>query len=245
MKMKLNKRELDIVREALGSDEAVGAAVRRAEAGEPLAYAIGEWYFYGHTFKLDRSCLIPRPDTEHVVDAVIRELPRGGRFADICCGSGCIAISVLCERQDCTASAFDISDRACEIAALNSLLNRVSERLDVVVSDVFTLELTERYDVIAANPPYIRTDVIPTLDPSVKDYEPLTALDGGEDGMDFYRRILSAFGDALTDGGCFIFEIGYDQGEQMTALARQLGYPDCTVTKDYGGNDRVAVIRRR
>lgn len=244
MKMKLNKRELDIVRDALPTEDARRRAVRRAESGEPLAYAIGEWYFYGHTFKLDRSCLIPRPDTEHVVDAAIRELPISGHFADICCGSGCIAVSVLAERADCSADAFDISSDACAFTEKNAALNGVRERLTVAKANVFELRLEKSYDAIISNPPYIRSDVIPTLDRSVIDYEPLTALDGGADGMDFYVRMLGEFGGALKDGGCFIFEIGFDQREQISKLARELGYSGCDVTKDYGGNYRVAVIRR-
>lgn len=238
----MNIRELEILKEHFKSEAELESAVERVEKGEPLAYVIGEWYFYGLTFKLNSACLIPRPDTEHVVETAIAFVPENGRIADLCCGSGCIAISVLAHRDDCMADAFDISEAACEMTRINAHLNGVDTRLNAVNADVFKLKLRKDYDAIISNPPYIRTDVIPTLDCSVKDYEPVIALDGGEDGMDFYRRILSAFRCSLNDGGRFIFEIGYDQGEQLKALANELGYSYCRVTKDYGGNDRVAVI---
>lgn len=239
----MNDRELEILKEHFESEAELDRAVERVEKGEPLAYVIGEWYFYGLTFKLNSACLIPRPDTEHVVEAAIASVAEKGKIADICCGSGCIAVSVLVHRADCVADAFDISNDACEMTRINARLNGVDTRLNAVNADVFKLELKERYDAIISNPPYIRTDVIPTLDSSVKDYEPVIALDGGVDGMDFYRRILSAFRCSLNDGGMFIFEIGYDQREQIQALANDLGYSYCQVTKDYGGNDRVAVIK--
>ena len=110
--------------------------------------------------------------------------------------------------------------------------------------DLFLHRPERTYDCVISNPPYIPSDVVPTLDGSVKDYEPLRALDGGASGMDFYRYILTNYNEYLADGGSFIFEIGYDQREDITALARELGYGYCRVTKDYGGNDRVAVIRR-
>ena len=239
----MTQRELSILRDALPPGADLSEAVRRVEAGEPLAYVIGEWYFYGLTFKLNRHCLIPRPDTEHTVEAVIGILPKEGRFADLCAGSGCIGISVLKNRPDAYCDALEISPEACEAIRLNGELNGVSARMNTVNADVFTYSPTEKYDIIVSNPPYIRSSVIPTLDINVQK-EPRIALDGGEDGMRFYRAILTDYAEYLNDGGSFVFEIGYDQREQIEALALQSGYGYCRVTKDYGGNDRVAVIRR-
>lgn len=262
-KVSLSERELKIIREALevrngidsraaslendqsiaaNIDKAFDDAVKRAENGEPLAYVIGEWYFYGLTFRLNRACLIPRPDTEHIVDACISELPHGGRILEPCTGSGCIAISVLKNRTDCICDAVEISSDACKMAELNAELNGVKARFDVANADIFKFTPSKKYDIIASNPPYIRTDVIPSLDASVKEYEPTAALDGGEDGMRFYRYMLTAFSPFLTDGGKFIFEIGYDQKERIEELALSLGYGHCSVKKDYGGNYRVAII---
>lgn len=241
--MSISQRELSLLRERLTDEAELALAVERVENGEPLAYVLGEWYFYGLTFKLNRDCLIPRPDTEHIVDKAISLLPRGGRFTDLCSGSGCIAISVLYSRPDTVGEAVEISPLAHAVSVENGEACGVSERFYPVCGDIFEYTPKEKYDCVISNPPYIRSSVIPTLDVSVKEHEPLRALDGGESGMDFYRYILNAYRACLTDGGCFIFEIGYDQREDITALARELGYGYCAVEKDYGGNDRVAVIR--
>lgn len=242
--MSISERDLSLLREKFSDRGEFTAAVERVEGGEPLAYVLGEWYFYGLTFKLNRDCLIPRPDTEHTVEKAIELIPRGGRFIDLCSGSGCIGISVLRYRPDTVGDALEISPDAFAVSVENGEINGVSERYRPVCGDLFKYVPAERYDCIISNPPYIRSSVIPTLDASVKDHEPIRALDGGECGMDFYRYILTAYRDALADGGSFIFEIGYDQREDIIALARELGYGYCRVTKDYGGNDRVAVIRR-
>lgn len=241
--MSISQRNLSMLRERFADDRSFGEAVERVEKGEPLAYVLGEWYFYGLTFKLNTACLIPRPDTEHIVEAAIQLLPRGGRFIDLCSGSGCIGISVLHQRPDLVGDALEISSDAYSISVENGEMNGVSERYHPVCGDLFKYRPDKKYDCVISNPPYIRSSVIPTLDASVKDHEPMRALDGGESGMEFYRFILNEYRGYINDGGCFIFEIGYDQREEITALARELGYGYCRVTKDYGGNDRVAVIR--
>lgn len=240
--MIIDQRELSILQEAFPSEEEFRSAVERVEKGEPLAYVLGEWYFYGLTFKLNSDCLIPRPDTEHIVEKAIELLPHGGRFIDLCSGSGCIGISVLHARTDTVGDAVEISPEAYAVSVENAEINGVSERYHPVCGDIFKYITDEKYDCVISNPPYIRSSVIPTLDPSVKDHEPVRALDGGESGMDFYRFILMAYRSRLNDGGCFVFEIGYDQREDISALATELGYSSCKVSKDYGGNDRVAVI---
>ena len=212
--------------------------LNREPSDTPEAYVTGEAYFYNEVYKVTPAVLIPRPDTERVVDKVINYLTPNGQLLDLCTGSGCIAISTLNARKDCTAAAVDISKSAVEIAEHNAALNGVSDRIKFVTADINTLDIDEKYDIIVSNPPYIRTDVIAELDASVRDYEPLTALDGGTDGMDFYRLIIKRFTTNVKIGGLIIFEIGYDQAEDITKLCG-----DVTIYKDYGGNDRVAVIK--
>ncbi len=235
---RLTDFEIRLLREHFpGADDFLKAQAR-VEAGEPLAYVIGEWYFYGETYQLNRDCLIPRPDTEHLVQWLIDHLPKGAVFADLCTGSGCIAISTLAHRPDLSAVAVDISSGALEMAEKNAENNGVRDRISFVCGDVLAGEgLGDgRFDAIVSNPPYIQTAVIDTLSVQVK-AEPRRALDGGEDGMDFYRAILKHYPKHLKQGGVTVLEIGYDQADAMRAL-----HP-CQILKDYGGNDRVAILQ--
>ena len=218
--------------------EALQDARKRLAAGEPLPYITGKAYFYREEYEVSPAVLIPRPDTERVVETLVRLLPQGAHFADLCCGSGCIGISALCERRDCTADALDLSAEAVRIARRNAQHNGVYDRYCVSEGDVHTARDTG-YDIVAANPPYIESGEMATLDDSVLAYEPAIALDGGADGMDFYRVILDRYRPRI----CYIFEIGYQQRERICSLAAAHGM-SCEVSKDYGGNDRVAVIRR-
>ncbi len=234
----LSRLEKELLAEHFGSGEDLDLAKKRVESGEPLAYVIGEWYFYGLTFKLNRSCLIPRPDTEHIVEAAIKRIAKNGRFADLCTGSGCIAISVLKNRPDLSCEAYDISDEALSAARENASLNGVSAQFSVL--DVLSAEpQIGIYDAVVSNPPYIKSEVIPTL-PTVQK-EPMAALDGGEDGLIFYREIVGRYKTSLKENGIFIFEIGYDQGQDIKRIAEENGF-SCEVMKDYGGNDRVAIM---
>ncbi len=240
--MKPNSRELGFLKEHF-SDKELDTAIERFDSGEPLAYIIGEWYFYGMTFKVDESCLIPRADTEHVVEKAVKALPQNGRFADLCTGSGCIAISVSANRPDCVGYACDISSGALEKARENAKINGVSDKIEFNEADVFMLALPkDSFDLIISNPPYIKTSVIPTLDTVRR--EPASALDGGEDGMRFYTHIIESFASALKPNGAFLFEIGYDQRSDITSLADKNGF-SCEVTQDYSGCDRVAYLRRK
>ncbi len=239
----MEKREYSFLCEHFSGEE-LENAVKRVENGEPLAYVIGEWYFYGLTFSLNSDTLIPRPDTEHAVDHAIKLLPPNARFVDFGTGSGCIAISILDNRPDCTALLCDISQGALDCARKNAESIGVGDRADFLCCDMkkSCLDDGELFDAIISNPPYIRREVIDTLSVEVK-HEPLRALDGGEDGLDFYRALFEVQAKHLKENGTFIFEIGYDQGEDMRALAASCGY-ECEIHRDYGGNDRIAVCKK-
>jgi release factor glutamine methyltransferase len=216
-------------------------AVRRRAMHEPLQYIIGSCDFCSETYEVNHSCLIPRADTEILVDFAVSVLPQNARFADLCTGSGCIAISTLVARPDCTAHAFDISSEALDIAKRNACRNKVADKIEFFQADLLKCDLPQlKYDMIISNPPYICREVIPTLSQEVKS-EPVIALDGGASGMIFYERFIRYFKNNLTEDGCFVFEIGYDQKAQIEALASSAGM-FCTVKKDFGGNNRMAVI---
>ena len=213
----------------------------RLLAGEPLAYLLGEWDFYDLTFTLTPDCLIPRPDTEHVAEYLITHLPKGAVFADLCTGSGCIAITVLYHRPDTRAVAVDLSRGALAVAQQNARRHGVSDRLTLLCADVTAPLILPHYDWLVSNPPYIASAVVDALDTSVRDCEPRMALDGGTDGLDFYRALLSLH---LPKNGAAVFEIGYDQAHALRALCGQY-CPDRTVEirRDYAGNDRVVIIK--
>jgi release factor glutamine methyltransferase len=231
------------------SEEASAEAMRafgRMAAGEPVQYIIGNAYFYDREFNVTPDVLIPRPETELLVREAVNWARRSGRkslrILDLCTGSGCIAVSVLKNRPDLTCTAYDISEKALEKSKENAALNGVSERVSFKCADVFTLDLEENsLDCIISNPPYIQTSVIDTLETVQR--EPRIALDGGADGLDFYRHIIEHFAPALKPNGCFIFEIGYDQADAIRDLAAQSSL-SCSVFKDYGGNDRCAVLKK-
>lgn len=207
----------------------------------PLQYIIKSWDFYGLRFKLNKSCLIPRADTETVVEQAIKLIPENTRFCDLCAGSGCIGISILHNRPDLCCDALELSRQAAEIAIENSVSLNVSDRYNMLVGDVTQGHCLGRdYSAIISNPPYIRSDVIPTLSPEVR-AEPAAALDGGEDGLRFYRAILDLYTDKLSGGGVFIFEIGYDQRDSISSMAAQRNM-SCRVLRDLCGNDRVAIV---
>ena len=235
--IKLSKLEEELLNEKFPQKSDFDNAVKRLEAREPLAYILGEWYFYSEKYKVSPACLIPRPETEHLVDELIASIPKNGRFADLCTGSGCVAISTLVHRPDVTAVAVDISDEALDIAKENAVLNGVSDRITFVKADVLIYDSLNgtKFDCIASNPPYVVTEVIDTLEPEVL-CEPRIALDGGRDGLDFYRVIFDRYKNNLNDNGCIVCEIGYDQGGVLSELY------GCRIKKDYSGNDRVAKL---
>ena len=218
-------------------------AIKEYENGTPAAYIIGEWEFFGDRYLLNKDCLIPRCDTERLVETVISNLPENAYMADLCTGSGCVIISSLKRCPSSRGVAYDISKGAIDIAKKNAEINGVYDRADFVCQDIFSLELPRNsFDVIASNPPYIMSKDMPSLDEYVKK-EPSIALDGGVDGMDFYKHIVSSYKNCLKENGSFIFEIGYDQEDLINSLAKEHNF-ECTVKKDYSGNPRVAILQK-
>jgi release factor glutamine methyltransferase len=187
------------------------------------------------------------------VETAVKLLPKGGRFLELCTGSGCIPVSLCKYRPDLRGVATDLFEETLDIAKRNAERNGVKERIEFALADVFDLDFWGSgkgktllskggFDAIISNPPYIPTKDIEDLSVEVK-HEPIAALDGGADGLDFYRFIVGEYGKYLSCGGRMIFEIGYDQGEALSAIAEQNGYT-CRIVKDLCGNDRVTVLEK-
>ena len=227
--------------------EALYAALDKRVERYPLQYIFGSWSFFGEEYRVSEDCLIPRSDTELLVEYAIKTLPRGAHFADLCTGSGCIAISTLVHRPDCTATAVDVFPKTLALAAENAERNGVGERFCPVLCDLLAplrKELVSRapFDAILSNPPYIRSAVVDALEPELF-FEPRAALDGGADGLVFYRKIIEQFLPLLKPEGVFVFEIGFDQSEDLRVLARAHGLT-CEIYNDLSGNARMAVLER-
>ena len=233
--------------------DALALAVKRRAEGYPLQYILGEWEFYGLPFEVCEDCLCPRPDTEVLVETAIKLIPPGGRFLELCTGSGCIPVSICKNRPDTRGIATDLFERTLGVAIRNASRNGVSDKIEFLLADVFDLEVWENgrgrelipdggFDAIVSNPPYIPTAHVESLSREVK-HEPRAALDGGEDGLDFYRFIVGEYLKYLSDDGVLIFEIGYDQGDALCKIAEE-NKCSCRVIKDLGGNDRVTVIKK-
>lgn len=222
----------------LVSEENVSKCMGIAESRKehiPLQYLLGKQEFMGLEFRVTPDVLIPRQDTELLVEEVLKELKPGMKVLDMCTGSGCIAISVAKLSNGAKVTAVDISKEALAVAKKNGEQNQAEVRW--IESDMFE-QVTGTYDVIVSNPPYIKSDVIETLMPEVKDYEPRLALDGTADGLYFYRKLAKEAGSYLTKGGRLCLEIGYDQGEEVAEMLRENGYKEVIVAKDLCGLDR-------
>ena len=211
----------------------------------PIQRITGEREFMGLDFYVE-DCLIPRQDTEILVEEVLKYIKNGSkpvRLLDICTGTGCIPISILKFSEGVTALASDISEKALHTAEKNRGRNGLTEKaLELIKSDLFENIpdfLSGKFDIITSNPPYIPTEVIETLEPEVKDNDPFLALDGGDDGLDLYRRLIPEAGRFLTDNGRIFLEIGSDQAEEVTGFLEKAGYSDIRVIKDLTGLDRV------
>ena len=204
----------------------------------PLQYITGEQEFMGIPFHVNESVLIPRQDTETLVGEALKVVRPGMKVLDMCTGSGCILISILKNIVDVQGFGYDISKQAINVAKENAKLNNVNAIFEK--SDLFD-DVSDTFDVIVSNPPYIPTEVIGGLMPEVAVYEPMQALDGKEDGLHFYRRIVADASKYLNPEGKLLFEIGHDQGESVSSLMIEAGYKEVRVVKDLAGNDRVVI----
>lgn len=216
--------------------------IERRSKREPLQYIIGEVGFYRESYSVTPDVLIPRADTECLVDYAVKNIPEGESFIDLCTGSGCIAISTLKNTRGTTAEAVDISPGAISVAKANAEKNGVSERLTLTVADVMKYELSGEYYAVLSNPPYVKDGVYDTLDAEVL-AEPKAAFVGGADGGDFYRRLIPLAKKLIKPEGFIALEIGYDQSELITSLANKHRLSS-VIIKDLGGNPRCAVLRK-
>ena len=224
-------------------EQQVRALAARHLAGEPVAYLIGEWEFYGLPLDISEHVLIPRPDTEVLAEKAIEFLQPMGecRVLDLCAGSGCVGLAVASQVNDARVVLGELSEGALRICRQNIRRNGLSGRVVPLPMDVMAgppAHLGE-FDCIVSNPPYIPRADIEGLDVSVKDYEPHMALDGGEDGLDFYRTICEKWRDVMHPGTGLFFEVGIGQADDVLRIMRAQGFGDIQVAEDGGGIPRV------
>lgn len=215
--------------------------IRQRAEHIPLQQLTGEQDFMGLTFNVNEHVLIPRQDTEILVEEVLKELHDGMRVLDMCTGSGCILLSLLHYSNDCEGLGVDLSAEALEVAGRNVLKVLTPEKAEhahFLQSDLFE-KVEGKFEIIVSNPPYIASAEVDRLMPEVRDHEPRMALDGTADGLEFYRRIIAEAGQYLVSSGMLFFEIGYDQGQAVSELMREHGYREVQVVQDYAGLDRV------
>lgn len=226
----------------------IGDAIKRRLRNEPVHRILGAREFFGLTLKLSKETLEPRPDTETLVEAVLPHarkiaLEKGAlRLLDMGTGTGAIALALAKALPELIAVGSDISRDALDTAAANAHLNDVADRFSTTESRWFD-KIEGCFDIIVSNPPYIRSDVIPALEPDVRDFDPLAALDGGPDGLDAYRDIAEGARSYLEPGGLIGLEIGFDQKETVGTIFEKQGFALIEAVRDYGGNDRVLVFR--
>lgn len=215
--------------------------IRQRAEHIPLQQLTGEQDFMGLTFNVNEHVLIPRQDTEILVEEVLKELHDGMRILDMCTGSGCILLSLLHYSNDCEGLGVDLSAEALKVAGRNVLKVLTPEKAEhahFLQSDLFE-KVEGKFEIIVSNPPYIASAEVEKLMPEVRDHEPRMALDGTEDGLHFYRRIIEEAGKHLVSSGMLFLEIGYDQGQAASELMREHGYREVQVVQDYAGLDRV------
>ncbi|WP_295629348.1 peptide chain release factor N(5)-glutamine methyltransferase [uncultured Intestinimonas sp.] len=225
-------------------EEKVEELTQRRLAGEPVAYIIGEWEFYGLPLDISRDVIIPRADTETLAERAIllaKAAGEGARVLDLCAGSGCVGLAVAANAPNCRVVLADISEGALRICKQNVRRNNLNARVTCVQADALAAPAASLwdFDVIACNPPYIPHKELPDLDVSVKDYEPWGALDGGLDGLDFYRAISANWGTALRLGGSLIFEVGMGQAPAVEQIMAQNGFENIVTHQDPRGVWRV------
>ena len=221
-------------------EEAYRGMIQKRSQRIPLQHLTGEQDFMGLTFRVNENVLIPRQDTEILVEEILRDMHGGMRILDVCTGSGCILISLLNYSNECQGVGVDLSKEALEIARENAAKLIPEEDCTFIESDL--LEKVEgKFDIVVSNPPYIASSVIETLMPEVREHEPRMALDGRADGLHFYRRIIKECQPFLNGGAKVFFEIGFDQGEAVREMMERNGFLEVSVVKDYAGLDRVVL----
>ena len=245
------QEEFLMYRELYASEEictAVEAGVDRLLTGEPLAYVLGEWEFYGLKLHVDRNVLIPRDDTCAVAALAIKQaifLDQSPRILDLCCGSGCIGLAVASRVRDARVTLADISRDAMAVAKNNIALNKLTGRVYCVSADAMAPAhpFLGKFDMIVSNPPYITGEEMKELPKSVSDFEPHLALYGGEDGLDFYRAIAVNYKNALKPGGYLAFEFGMGQGDDVCAILEANGYTVLERARDYNLVERAVLAQ--
>ena len=210
--------------------------IEKRASHEPLQYITGTQDFMGLDFYVNQNVLVPRQDTEFLVEEMMKDVEDGSDVLDMCTGSGCILLSLMSYKNDINGTGADISAEALEVAKINAANLHKSPKL--IQSNMFS-SIKGNFDYIVSNPPYIRTADIRGLDPEVRDHEPVTALDGDSDGLKFYRIIADGAKPHLKRSGGLYVEIGYDQGESVRNIFECAGYTDIQVIRDYSGNERV------
>lgn len=221
-------------------EELLSAVERRAKR-EPLQYVIGEVGFYRESYLVSPDCLIPRPDTEILVDYAVKNLPEGAMFLDLCTGSGCVAISTLKNTKNTTAVAVDISGGALAIATENAIRNGVHDRIHFRLADLTKEIIDLPVFAVLSNPPYVADGVYESLEGEIF-HEPKEAFVGGIDGGDFYRHFTPIYKNMIAEDGFIAYEIGYDQAELLQKIAKE-NHMSCEILKDLSGNNRVAVLK--
>ncbi len=215
----------------------------RRRNGEPLQYLLGEWEFYGLPFRLGKGVLIPRQDTESLVDVALAALKpvQSPKVLDLCSGTGCIAVAISHNRPDADVTALELTDAAFEYLKTNIKLNHVP--VTAIKSDLREYNHPVGLDMVVSNPPYIPKEALSTLQTEVR-HEPRAALDGGNDGLDFYRLIAKLYINRLVAGGWLCFEVGIGQSDMVSAILQKHGCENIFVHKDYTGTPRVVLAQR-
>lgn len=239
---KVNRSDLATLSHVKESEEKkMYEIANRRKSGEPLWQIIGNTDFYGVEIDINDKVLCPRPETEELVYTVLKSVKGGEKVLDLCCGSGCIGVAIAMNAQVNVVST-DISEDAVELTNKNVAKHNLEDKVTVIKGDLFE-NVTDKFDIIISNPPYILSADIEKLDTEVKDHEPHIALDGGQDGLDFYRKIISEAKDYLTDDGVIYFECGVNQAESISKIAEENGYI-ADITKDIQGIDRIITIKK-
>ena len=222
--------------------EQIAEAVQRRANREPLQYILGKAYFYRECYRVTEDCLIPRSDTELLVDYAVKHIPEGGRLLDLCAGSGCIALSTLNNTKGTYAVGVDISEGAIEIARENATRLGLSDRIELLRADAAAEAIDGEFFAVLSNPPYVTEAEYVSLEREIY-FEPRSAFVGGEDGGDFYRAITPLYRDRIPKEGFIAYEIGCAQSELIASIALECDM-SCEILRDLSGNPRVAVLRR-